>query len=56
MMILCVLLVALGMWFVLRSRVPVWLLVILIVVLAPVGGVILIMILVTTYASAVYNT
>jgi hypothetical protein len=40
-----------GMWFSLRNRVPVWLLVIPTIVLAPVGGLLLTIVFTMIYAS-----
>jgi hypothetical protein len=42
-------LAALGIWFSLRGRVPLWLLVILTVVLAPLGGLLLTMVFTMIY-------
>ena len=49
--LLLVALTAVGVWSSLRTRVPVWLLVILTVVLAPVGGVLLTIMFIMIYAS-----
>ena len=49
--LLLVALTAVGVWSSLRSRIPVWLLVILTVVLAPVGGLLLTIMFIMIYAS-----
>ena len=49
--LLLVALTAVGVWFSLRTLVPVWLPVILTVVLAPVGGVLLTIMFIMIYAS-----
>ena len=49
--LLLVALTAVGVWFSLRTLVPVWLLVMLTVVLAPVGGVLLTIMFIMIYAS-----
>ena len=49
--LLLVALTAVGVWSSLRTRIPVWLLVILTVVLAPVGGLLLTIMSIMIYAS-----
>jgi hypothetical protein len=52
-LLLSVVLAAMGIWFSLRGRIPAWLLVILTVVLAPVGGLLLLVVFGVIYASVV---